>query len=337
MIPSNRPSIARKDMNVVLSCMVSEDIGPGEQAQKTARAISRELGYYSGAGFSDIQRCLEAALTLIGIEEGGRVALSPLSPFWYHGVLKACGAVPVYWDIEPDTCLPLWKENAGKGIKAALCHHHLGIPASTEFWHENSIPVIEDITEVVGSIYRRELKEPGGAYAILDMGEDAHFTSGGGGLLFSRTKKEQSELKKYLEGMSPSALLSDMNAAFGSAQWSRLEKFTKKREEILDIYKAALLRSRHRGFIIDEESRFIPTAFPVLLTTGGKETYAYARKKKISCRNPFENSIILRYPEGTEALSGAKQLARRCVAFPLYPTLSNAEIDLISKVLASLP
>ena len=153
----------------------------------------------------------------------------------------------------------------------------------------------------------------------------------------ARTQKDQGAVKKYLEGMSPSVLLSDMNAAFGSSQWEQLDKFTRKREEIMEIYRAALMKSRHRGFVIREEGRFIPTVFPILLSTGGRETYAYAKKKKVFCWNPFGDTISLRYPEGTEALIGTKQLITRCLAFPLYPSLSNVEIDLISKVLASLP
>lgn len=132
-------------------------------------------------------------------------------------------------------------------------------------------------------------------------------------------------------------MLSDLHAALGTSQWSRIEKFLKKREEILEIYKASLLKSRHKGFVVDEDNKYIPISFPLLLSTGGKETFDYAKKKKVPCNNAFQDSIIMRYPSGTENLNGAKQLSLRCVLFPLYPSLSNAEVDLISKVLASLP
>ena len=187
-------------MNAVLTCMVSDAISSGGQAQKTAKTISRELGYHGGVGFTDIQRCLEAALSLIGLEKGDRVALSPLSPFWYHGVLKSFGAVPAYWDIDPETCLPVWEKGLDEKIQAVLCHHHLGIPSSTEFWHERSIPVIEDVTEAVGSIFRDEKKESRGKYGFWIWEKRPILLPAAGGCLWPGRRRIRGRSKNILKG-----------------------------------------------------------------------------------------------------------------------------------------
>jgi len=247
------------------------------------------------------------------------------------------GIIPVYWDVNPDTCLAKLEQGFEKGIKAVIYHHHLGIPGNLEFWTENDIPIIEDITEIIGGEFKKEEKNPQGHLAIVDLSEKGHFTAGGGGLLLSFSKKEHSLVKGIVENFSPSSFLSDLNGVFGASQWSRMDRFTKKREEVLEIYKAALLKSRHRGFAMDDDVPFVPTSFPVLLSTGGKETFSYTKKKKVSCEQAFTDSIFTHYELNHENLPGVKQLSLRCVLFPLYPSLTNVEVDLISKVLASLP
>ncbi len=337
MISPNKPSIVRKDMDAVLTCMVSEQIGPGEEALKLVKAVSKDLGYQGGAALSDLQRCFEIALELVGAEEGDKIALSPLSPAWYYRVLKEKKLSPHFWDIDADTGDPLWPEGFAGEVKAVFCYHHLGIPLNLDPWREAGVPVIEDITEIAGTLYRDETEEITGNYAVLNLSEEGHFTAGGGGLLLAAGKKEFAALKKNLEFMGSGSFLSNMAAVLGFSQWSRMERFQKKRGEILSIYTPSLLKSRHRGFSLDEGRDYLPLKFSVLLRTGGKDVIAYAKKKKVSCDNSFTGSVIDVYPDETDHLSGAKQLFLRCVSFPLYPSLTNGEIDLISKVLASLP
>lgn len=337
MISPNKPSIVRKDMDAVLTCMVSEHIGPGEEAQKLVKTVSKDLGYQGGAAFSDLQRCFETALDLVGVEAGDKVALSPLSPAWYYRVLAEKRLIPHLWDIDADTGDAVRPEGFEEAVKAVFCYHHLGIPQNLDFWRESGIPVIEDITEISGTLFRDETEEVPGTFAILNLSEEGHFTAGGGGLLLAAGKKELSVLKKSLESLSPGSMLSNMAAVLGISQWSRMDRFQKKRAEILAIYTPSLMKSRHRGFSLEEGRDYLPLRFSVLLRTGGKDVAAYAKKKKVSCENCFTGSVLDLYPEETVDLTGARQLALRCVCFPLYPSLTNGDIDHISKVLASLP
>jgi dTDP-4-amino-4,6-dideoxygalactose transaminase len=337
MISPNKPSIVRKDMDAVLTCMVSEQIGSGEEAQKLVKTVSRDLGYQGGAAFSDLQRCFEIALELAGAEEGDKIALSPLSPAWYYRVLKEKRLVPHLWDIDADTAEPSRTEGFEAGVKAVFCYHHLGIPQNLDFWREMGIPVIEDITEIVGTLFRDEVEEVPGNYTILNLSEEGHFTAGGGGLLMAVGKKEHAALKKSLEFLGSGSMLSNMAAVLGLSQWSRMDRFQKKRAEILAVYTPNLMKSRHRGFSLEEGRDYLPLKFSVLLRTGGKDVFSYAKKKKVSCENSFAGSVLDLFTEETEHLSGARQLSMRCVSFPLYPALTNGDIEHISKVLASLP
>jgi len=337
MISPNKPSIVRKDMDAVLTCMVSENIGPGEEAPKLVRAVCKDLGYQGGVAFSDLQRCFETALDLAGAEEGDRVALSPLSPAWYYRVLKEKRLVPQLWDIDADSGDPVRVEGFDAAVKVVFCYHHLGIPQNLDYWRESGVPVIEDVTEIAGTLFRDETEEVPGNYALINLSEEGHFTAGGGGLLLAAGKKEYAALKKGLESLTPGSLLSNMAAVLGLSQWSRMDRFQKKRAEILSVYTPSLMKSRHRGFSLEEGRDYLPLKFSVLLRTGGKDVLAYAKKKKVSCENSFAGSVLEHYPEETVDLTGARQLSLRCVSFPLYPSLTNGDIDQISKVLASLP
>lgn len=355
MIHPNRPSIVRRDMDSVLTCLISDNLGGGQPSRELLNSVSETLGYCGGVGLADGQRCMEVALAASGVVRGDTIALSPLAPAWYHWLLDERGLIPRYWDLDPKSGIPVHDGHLHEDVKLAICRHHLGQVGSIEYWTERSIPVIEDISESLGSILfasprytgdRPMDEETGGAntksgtlanYAVLDMGENTLFMSGGGGLLLVANKRRLGEIKQNLKRMCETLALPGLQAALGLSQWNRLGKLIARREEILKVYQGALERSHYRPLTPVDGRKSMPMALTILITTGWGEVSAYAKKNGVPCRRAFRDSILASHIEDGVDLPGARQLLLKCVNFPLYPSLSNDEVQHISKVLASLP
>ena len=98
MIPTYKPSIVRKDMDSVLTCMVEETLSYGDTAKEFLKKTSLELSLQTVFGVKEYQRGLEALLKAAETVPGQRIALSPLVPSWYAAVIRSFGLNPVFLD-----------------------------------------------------------------------------------------------------------------------------------------------------------------------------------------------------------------------------------------------
>ncbi|MBI9103271.1 MAG: DegT/DnrJ/EryC1/StrS aminotransferase family protein [Spirochaetales bacterium] len=338
MIPTFKPSILRKDMDAVLTCMVEELFETGEITKEFQKDLSKKINVSSVFGLREYRRSFELLLDTYEVKSGNRVALSPLAPWWFHMELKKRGIIPVYIDINQDSCTLRKEELETIEDKAdfIFIYHHLGYENDFSLLDEVGIPVFEDISEILSSRIITENNNSGRA-GIFSLQEKGYLAGLGGSFLFLRDRKDRAALKTQKEYIDSTQFVTDIQASIGASQIQRLDKYNKKRLEIREIFLASLLKSKNKTFAVDDESNHIPYSFPVILNSGSSEVFQYAKKKKIMCVNAFENSIISRFPEEVEDCPGAKALTLRCVLFPLYPSLSSADTDMIGKVLSTLP
>ena len=78
-------------------------------------------------------------------------------------------------------------------------------------------------------------------------------------------------------------------------------------------------------------------SFPVMLTSGMNDVRKYARRKNIETIPAFWDSIISVGGDLKANFQNAKKILMRCLLFPLYPLLGNKNIELIARILSTLP
>lgn len=151
-------------------------------------------------------------------------------------------------------------------------------------------------------------------------------------------------LKELAAGGYAEQLLPDMNAALGLSQVRELSRFLHKRSEIGRLFRDALLRSRHSPLL--EEGEGVDFTFPILVKDGRPEVRRYAEKRGIQSEAAFTNAAAA-VEEGARGAAGeagagaafprAQQLLWRGLLFPLYPSLGRKDVQLMCKVLSTLP
>lgn len=305
-VPVFRPTIRRKDMDAVLTCMVSDSIGPGALSHQLAADIASYLGIEPGVCVRDYATAVDIALTAVGAAPGERIALSVLAPAVYRSVLEKRQLQPVLIDVDPASGTVLTRElesAVASGVRAVLVHYGVGIIPDIQSIVDLGVPVIEDVSEGLGGMTAERRIGTYGQYTIVGL-EPAHIiTTGGGAAVLASGKRERNDLRRISESLPRELLLPDMNAALGIQQVKRVEQFVQKRREIASIYNRALLRGRHRMLLQPGDAENVFHSFAVVLAGGAREVIQYARKKQVECIYAFENTLFASLSSPRELIS----------------------------------
>jgi dTDP-4-amino-4,6-dideoxygalactose transaminase len=371
MIYTFSPTIRRKEMDAVLSCMVDEKIGPGDISRQLTETAAEFFHMEGAVALRSPLKALELALLAPGIEPGSAVMLSALAPAWqYEGVLRA-GFQPLVLDVGTDSVVPD-AGHAAKGIEEGgrllVLQEALGHVGDYNALQDLGVPILQDATQSVGASEGGHPDDvrataPGrsisacaaigaiGYYTLIGLEERDCITAGGGALLLAKSKRDWSALRASAANLLAVDLMPDINNALALVQLKEFRRNEERRQEMREKYVAALLQGRHRTIASVDvcESKLEATTvaregitagtygFPVLLERGFKEVKHYAARKGIDVAPAFAGSIVDRYDSIPAECPNAHSVAQRCALFPLYPLLSTANVADILKVLSTLP
>ena len=201
------------------------------------------------------------------------------------------------------------------------------------------------------------VRAPAGDVLVIGMQAPGVLVAGGG-LTLARSARG----RRLLAGCRARfgwAELADVNAALALAQWRDLAAGRRRCADLAGRFRDAVARSRHRTLAPVAAPA---TLFPVVVEDGLRAVQGYATRHHVEARLGCEGSAITGLlpaegdpadggqssaapapadpPSGAaaeERLAGAQELARRCLLFPLYPELRDAQAGQVARVLASLP
>ena len=368
MIQTYSPTIRRKEMEAVLTCMVDEKIGPGDQTARLVQAVKEYTGCDGAVALRSPSVALEYALKALDLPKESLIMLSALAPAWQIVTVERLGYKPMVLDVVEETGLvtpEIIEEGMKNGGKLIVLTESMGVLPDIKAILALGIPVIEDISQSALSFYPAEKENEGeegksteeksqeegekdapsgkragmyGVYTIFGMEDRDIITAGGGAVLMAPCRREWIVLKKLAEEAPSTDIMPDMNAALAFVELKEFERNEKTRIEIFNLYSRAIASGRHRTFVRALDRGSTIYSFPLVLNSGFKDVKAYAQKKGIEIRQAYENSIVaLRQEEIAPSCLCANSLLLRCAMFPLYPRLGQKDVSLMVKVLSSLP
>jgi perosamine synthetase len=327
-------------MGSVLSCIVSDKIGPGEISRELVVRAAHLLGHAGGVTLCNSYLALTVALEALGLAASDPVILPALAPSLWLRVLLDRGMVPLVADVEPESGAMDQQQAAAlaqKGAKAILVPHCLGIISDIEALKTHGIPVLEDASQALGG-KAGELPCGGAAdICLISLDPESIVTCGGGALVLARNRPVAAALRRIQESSPLYSPLADMNSALGISQLAALESFVAARREITAAYAQSLLKSRHATLIQRTDAENVLSSFPVALSDGMKDVRQYAMKKNVDTLPAFAETIAALEDSPAAHCPNARSLALRCLLFPLYPMLGKRDVETVCKVLATLP
>lgn len=340
-IPVFSSSIRRKEMDSVLTCMVSEKIGPGDMNAKFVQQVKEFFDVEGAVAFRTPSLALRYALQALNLPMGSYVMISALAPIWHIVTIEELGYKPLILDVDLKTAQVTFenvKYGIAKGGRVLLLSETLGFLPNFNDLLSLDIPIVEDVSLSVGSSIKNQKVGTFGVFSILCLEEEDTLTGGGGAVLFAKDVRNWTCLENILENVLDTNILPDMNCALAYVQLKEFARNESVRKEIFDLYMRSLMQGRHATFEkVNEETEQTVYSFPVVLSDGVKDVMQYTAKKEIDISMAFKNSVIAsREKELTDCVN-AKSLLLRTVLFPLYPRLGNTNVAKIAKVLATLP
>jgi dTDP-4-amino-4,6-dideoxygalactose transaminase len=336
------PTIRRKEMDAVLTAMVEDKIGPGEQGRFLIQVAREQLQFDFCLALRSPAMALGMALRALQLEDGGGVVLSALSPRYYGRVLKELRLRPIFCDVLPGSVNmgpPVIEAALSRGEerlepRAILVNHTLGFVPDMAAIAGMGFPVIEDCSRSYGTFVGEARAGSFGVFTILGLEERDILTSGGGALLYAQNRRDAAVLRGF--SVLPEYSLPDLNAAMAAVQFREGKRNLEKRAEIARVYVQSALRTRHKRFVQQDNAEYNNYSFPLILESGMKDVRAYGKRKDIAVEAAFEDTLA-GSPGVSELCPEAYSLSLRTALFPLYPRLGSAETEKVAKLILTLP
>lgn len=185
---------------------------------------------------------LHIALLSLGVGHGDEVICPALTFGASASVILACGAKPVFVDVQENGCMN-WEHalrKVNKRTKAIMSVHLYGEDAG---FHESWVPVVEDSCESLGMV------EPRGHCSAYSFYGNKPITTGEGGMLVgnlgnARKFRDGGFTNTYdMEVPGLNYRMTNLQAAIGCAQLERIDDLVGKR-----LANAAFYQKHLKGF-----------------------------------------------------------------------------------------
>ncbi|HOJ52807.1 MAG TPA: DegT/DnrJ/EryC1/StrS family aminotransferase [Syntrophales bacterium] len=370
-IPLARPEIDETDREAVLEVLSTPFLSLGPKINEFEEAVSRYVGTKYAVAVNSGTSGLHLSVRASGIGKGDEVITTPFSFIASANCIIYEQAKPVFVDIDPQTLNideGLIEEKITERTKAILPVHVFGIPcrmdAIQHIAKRHNLIVIEDACEAIGAAYKNKKVGTFGLAGVFAFYPNKQITTGEGGIVVTNNQK-MADLMKSLrnQGRSPAGKwlaherigfnyrLSDIHAALGVSQMSRIEKILEKRKRVASYYM------RHLANI--EEIELPPTppetevswfVFVIRLRPRLKKSHRdrimhLLQKKGIECGNyfpPIHLQPFYRKMYGFRkgSFPVAESVAERTIALPFYNYLSEEDIryvcDSLKEALVSI-
>ncbi len=313
MIPHSKPTLGYEEFRAIKKVFYSGMIAAGEEVMKFKKKFSNYIGKEYVEFFSSGTNAFYNILVALDVREKDEILIPAYICNSVEKAILKANAKPVYYDNAPNSWISSYdeiKKKITKNTKAILINHTFGIRYERdEILKIKALgtPIIEDNAHFISKeSCDIEISDMFIA-SFYSFDATKLLTTGNGGAVATNNK----ELFKNLEPLDKG--FSDLNAALGMVQLDRFDLFLQKREEIAEIYFKEL------GKIAKELKGYdsIYFRFPIFVD----KDEIFLKSKRVAFRKGVDR--ILR------PLPNALEVFKKTISVPIYPSLSNKEIEII--------
>jgi perosamine synthetase len=341
-IPHSRPQLGDEERLAVLATLDRCWVGSGGEASREFEdALTATFGRPAAVGMSSGSAALEVALRVTDVA-GELVAIPAFACASIERAVRRAGGRPYLVDVDPDDLsFPVGALGSLAGrCKAAIVVHQFGLPAaSAAEAADPPMAVIEDATTCVGGWVAGRAVGSFGRFVVMSFSATKMLCAGEGGAL-AGTAEDVEAARKWtdpesdlpLDAPVPHAKMSDLACALARVQLSRLAEFVARRTEIARWYDEALGRQAHRVLRAPDGRSGTWWRYLVAVTGDAAPVVERGRAEGVA----FSRPVLRRWWEGRGDYPVSDRLHGNLVSVPLYPSLTDGEIDQVRGVLRAM-
>ncbi len=343
MIPHSRPTLSEADAQAVARVVLSGKIAQGEQVEAFERELATVVGQPGAVAVSSGTAALHLALLALGVGPGAEVVIPSYVCDALHHAVSATRATPVLADAEPAT-LSLDPDDVKRRLtartKAIILPHAFGLAAGVEAFLAMGVAVIEDCAQAIGALDGGRPVGSRGALAVFSFYATKMLTTGEGGMVAGgdpTVLDRVRDLREYDEraDLPPrfNYKLTDLGAALGRSQLTRLGEFIQRRRAIAETYRQRLARASCRLPLDAAGGRHVYHRFVIGVEPPLDPLIKRVEQRGVQCRRPVFRP--LHRALGREGYPQADGLWDRSVSIPCYPSLTEADAEGVVEAVAA--
>jgi len=349
-IPVAKPLIAEEEKRAALEVLDSGQLAQGARTEQFERAFADYIGTRHAIAVNSGTAALIVALQAAGVGPGDEVITSPFSFIATATSIIACGAKPVFADVDPfDLNLdPNRVEDLITDRTRAIMPVHLyGHPARIaeiqEICEDNDLALVEDAAQAHGAEHQGQRV---GSFGIgcFSFYPTKNMTTGEGGVITTNDdeiarmariiRNHGQERRYYHEHFGLNWRMTDLAAAIGLVQLTHLEAWNEAR-----IANAQALSSKITAAEtprVREGDRHVFHQYTIRLANDRDGVQARLQEAGIGSaihypvpihRQPIMQQLGL----GEADVPMAEAAAQSVLSLPVHPSLTPEDIDYIAE------
>ncbi len=329
-------------------------LGPHVAALEEEIAAFLRVRY--AVGVASGTDALHLTLRAYGIGAGDEVIVPAYTFFGTAGAVSQVGAAPVFVDVDPTTyCMDVAELDAKvtRRTKAILPVHLYGHPADMtpilRVARDRNLRVIEDNAQALGAEYRGRMTG-----ALGDAGCLSFFPSktlggyGDGGMVVTDSAVVADTVRKlrthgwrtkyYPEAFGWNSRLDELQAAVLRVKLRHLDAWTRRRRAIAQRYRA-LLAAYDVG--LPGEAPYAKHVYHLYTLRVKARTIVQEHLKSLGIASgiyyplpPHQAEPYRRLGYSPEAFPEAQRAARETLAIPLYPEMTEGQIEAVASAVS---
>lgn len=365
-LPFARPTLGEAEYSAVREVLESGWVTSGPRVAQ----LEKDLASYIGGGvdvrlFTSATAALEAVLFAKGIGQGDEVIVPAMSFVASANVVVNTGARPVFVDVElgsRNLNIHAVESALTEKTRAVMPVHFAGMPVDMapiyELARNKNLLVLEDAAQAIGTRYQGRQIGSSGNPVAFSFHPNKNMTTIEGGAVASAdpeltrqlesirfhgiSRNDQGEM--MVENWGGKMNLPDVNAAIGIEQLKKLDGFNKNRKALAERYFQKL--PQHPALVLPGDA-------------DGHSWHMYCvcldieslGKSRDDVLNLFKSEGIMlgmHYPAmhlfglyrkfgyGPGDFPVAERIGRQTFTLPLFPTMTNDDVDRVARVFNQL-
>jgi len=350
MIPVARPVIDNDEIDAAINVLKSGNYTSGPIVE----IFEEQFSNYIGTKYAVACNSGTAALHMVYLylmARGKKFITTPMSFFATVSAGLMTGAEPIFVDVD-DRCninADLIEEAITDDVIAIAPVHFYGHPCEiekiVEIGNKYNIPVIEDCAQAHGAEYKHKCVGSFGFAGCFSFFSTKNMTTIEGGMITTNNFELYSFCKCIRShGMTDrnthmyvgyNYRMSELNAAIGLAQFTKLNKLNDKR-----IENSLFLQNHisNKNLVLFISKNYVKDVYfwqPVY-TDKPKEFSKYLKENGIGFRyrynEPLYKQPVLDYLYDGQYLENAERFSGKMFGLPNYPGLTDTDLEKVVEV-----
>ena len=373
MIPVIKPFLGEEEALAAAEVVRSGWVAQGPRVAEFEQRFAEAQGAAHGVAVSNCTTGLHLAMHVLGLGAGDEVIIPSFSFIATTNVVRYVGATPVFCDVDPNTgnvTAETIEAVITPRTRAVIAVHQGGMPFDVDsvqaLCDKRGIQLVHDSACAAGSTYKGKPVSSTANLAAWSFHPRKLLTTGEGGMVTTNDADLAVRLRKLREhGMSVSAAerhaqgsvkleayeevafnyrMTDMQAAVGLIQLSKLDGVIAKRRELAERYHKLLPEIDGLRFVSDPDYGTTNyQSFWVVLPDSVEKSVVDVLTELSAAGISGRRGIMAAHLEpayvgSDEAVRAdlpvTEHLTRRSLILPLFHQMTDAEHDQVVSALA---